>query len=222
MTTLTRTGVIVGTPGYMSPEQFEGRGVDERTDVYSLGIVLFELLTGRLPFTGRTPLAVAMKHKSEPPPAPRSLKVEIPAWLERVCLRCLEKDPASRFGSAAELARALRRPRAAQGEKRRLRTGDFVADADEDPGDWALILESVTEKSGWSSGMALRFEARYYKLEAISPPPLGAEHWRYRFLAWPEGQVFRRLVDYEEDCAARSAQAPHSLSRKLRKWISGR
>ena len=64
LTTLTRTGTILGTPGYMSPEQFDAHGVDERSDVYSLGVVLFEVLTGRLPFTGQTPIAVALAHKT--------------------------------------------------------------------------------------------------------------------------------------------------------------
>ena len=111
LTTLTRTGTILGTPGYMSPEQFDAHGVDERSDLYSLGVVLFEVLTGRLPFTGRTPIAVALAHKTETPPLPRAVRPGIPAWLERVVLRCLEKDPARRFATATELAAELRRPR---------------------------------------------------------------------------------------------------------------
>ena len=70
----------------------------------SLGVVLFELLTARLPFMAKTPIGIALKHRTEPPPAPRTLHPDIPAWLERVVLRCLEKDPVLRFGSAGELA----------------------------------------------------------------------------------------------------------------------
>jgi serine/threonine-protein kinase len=72
MTALTRTGTILGTPAYMSPEQFDAFGVDERSDIYSLGVVLFELLTGRLPFKGSSLVSVALKHKTEPPPLIRN------------------------------------------------------------------------------------------------------------------------------------------------------
>ena len=113
MATLTRTGTILGTPAYMSPEQFDAFGVDGRSDLYSLGVVLFEILTGRLPFKGASLVSVALKHKTEPPPLPRSLRVEVPAWLERVVLRCLEKDPTRRFATAEELVAELRRPRKA-------------------------------------------------------------------------------------------------------------
>jgi serine/threonine-protein kinase len=107
LTTLTRTGTIVGTPGYMSPEQFDAHGVDERSDVYSLGVVLFEVLTGRLPFSGQTPIAVALAHKNEIPPLLRSLRLR-PAC-RRAVLRCPKRTRA-RFVSAAALAE-LRRPR---------------------------------------------------------------------------------------------------------------
>ncbi len=218
MTTLTRTGMILGTPGYMSPEQFEGH-VDERSDIYSLGVVLFELLTGKLPFTGQTPLAVAYKHKSEAPPAPRSQRPDVPAWLERVVLQCLEKDPVRRFASAEALTAELRRTRDARPRRHLLATGDAVLEDESETSDWALVLAARREKTGWSPGMALRYGEHYYKLHDVLAPAPGEQRWTYRFGFWPEGEVFRRLVDYEEDCAARAAAAPEGLASRLTRWM---
>lgn len=222
MTSLTRTGTIVGTPGYMSPEQFEGHGVDERSDLYSLGVVLFELLTGRLPFTGQTPIAVAMKHKSEPPPLPRSIRRDLPVWIEQVVLTCLEKDPDRRFRSAGDLAAELRRPRAQNRPQwQRLPSGDAVIHDADGHTDWALVLTTPCEKTGWSEGMALAFGGRYFKLHGTEAPSEASGRWTYRFENWPEGEVFRRLADYDEDCAARAAVPPaESLASKLSRWIS--
>jgi serine/threonine-protein kinase len=217
LTTLTRTGTILGTPGYMSPEQFDTHGVDERSDLYSLGVVLFEVVTGRLPFTGQTPIAVAIGHKTEPPPLPRSIRPGVPAWLEHVILRCLEKDPARRFATAAELAAELRRPRGTgPARPRALAGGDAVVLDPAETTDWALVLSSSREKTGWVAGMALRFEERYYRLVEVAAPAGQGGRWAYRFAAWPDGEVFRRLVDYEQDRAAR-AQSRGRLSRWLRR-----
>jgi serine/threonine protein kinase len=221
LTSLTRTGTIVGTPGYMSPEQFDGLGVDERSDLYSLGVVLFELVTGRLPFTGQTPLAVAMKHKTEPPPLPRSLNRDVPAWMERVVLTCLEKDPGQRFHTAAELATELRRPRMHHRPSvQRLPTGDTVLHDESGQTDWALVLRTPREKTGWTPGLALAFAGRHFKLQGIDVPAARAGRWTYRFLAWPEGEIFRRLVDYDEDCAQRASAGPESLSDRLSRWMT--
>jgi hypothetical protein len=106
---MTDSGVVVGTPEYMSPEQLEGKKVDQRTDLYSLGIILYEMLTGRLPFEGDTPFSIAIKHKTEPTPEPRKLNIRIPTELSRVVMKCLKKERENRYQSAEELLSELSR-----------------------------------------------------------------------------------------------------------------
>jgi eukaryotic-like serine/threonine-protein kinase len=106
---MTEAGSIVGTAQYLSPEQARGAPVDQRSDIYSVGVVLFELLTGKLPFSGETPLEIAMKHLSEIPKAPSALRPEIPTDLDMVVLRALAKDPEDRFQTAEEMERELAR-----------------------------------------------------------------------------------------------------------------
>jgi hypothetical protein len=104
---LTASGVGVGTPAYMAPEQGKGAKVDARADVYSLGILLFEMLTGRVPFDAETPMAVVVKHITDRLPMPRSLDPTIPELVEGVVLRALAKEPDDRYASAGALAAAL-------------------------------------------------------------------------------------------------------------------
>ena len=104
---ITGAGVMIGTPEYMSPEQAEVREVDRRSDVYSLGVILYEMVTGRVPFEGETPLGIAMKHKSEAPKDPKDLNAQIPESLSRVILTCLEKDKDKRYQSAGEVRSEL-------------------------------------------------------------------------------------------------------------------
>jgi len=100
---ITGAGVLLGTPEYMSPEQVEGKDVDHRSDFYSLGVILYEMVTGRRPFDGETPLSIAHKHKYEPPEDPRKIDPQVPEDLARVILKCLEKDKVARYKSARAL-----------------------------------------------------------------------------------------------------------------------
>src|SRR6478736_1809653 len=104
---MTEAGSIVGTAQYLSPEQARGAPVDESSDLYSTGIVLYELLTGTVPFTGETPVEIAMKHLSQTPEAPSARRQDIPHDLDLVVLRALAKEPAERYRTAAELDRDL-------------------------------------------------------------------------------------------------------------------
>jgi TolB-like protein/tetratricopeptide (TPR) repeat protein len=104
---ITGTGVMIGTPEYMSPEQVEGKEVDQRSDIYSLGIILYEMVTGKLPFEGDTPFSIGMKHKGETPQNPKELNTHISDDLGHVILRCLEKEKNKRHQSARELRSEL-------------------------------------------------------------------------------------------------------------------
>ena len=104
---ITGAGVMIGTPEYMSPEQVDGKEADQRSDIYSLGIILFEMLTGHLPFEGDTPLSVAVKQKSEPPPDPKTLNAQIPDELGRIILKCLEKLKEKRYQTADEVLKDI-------------------------------------------------------------------------------------------------------------------
>src|ERR671936_668982 len=106
---MTEAGSIVGTAQYLSPEQAKGTAVDQRSDIYSLGIVLYELLTGSVPFTGDTPVEIAMKHISETPVPPSEKRPEVPHDLDLVVVRALAKDPGDRYPSAEEMDADLER-----------------------------------------------------------------------------------------------------------------
>jgi serine/threonine protein kinase len=104
---LTSAGMVLGTPEYMSPEQCEGREVDARSDIYSFGIMAYEMLAGAMPFTGKSAIAVLRKQVDEPPPSLSDKRGQLPPELERVVFRALAKVPDERYGSAAEMATDL-------------------------------------------------------------------------------------------------------------------
>lgn len=129
---ISREGLIMGTDSYMAPEQALGQPVDGRTDLYALGVLLYELTTGRLPFTGHDPLTIISQHVHAPVVPPRVLRPELPRALEAVILRLLEKNPAARFATAAEAEAALRQSLAAT-----------EAAADADSGATVAILDAL-------------------------------------------------------------------------------
>jgi len=104
---ITETGKIIGTPEYMSPEQIEAEKIDTRSDIYSFGVILYEMVTGKLPFEGRTPISVALKHKTETPSDPREFNAQIPNEISRVILKCMEKEKIMRYQKAEELLKEL-------------------------------------------------------------------------------------------------------------------
>lgn len=104
---VTAAGVMIGTAEYMSPEQVEGREADQRSDIYSLGVIFYEMVTGRIPFEGETFLSIALKHKTEQPRDPKELNTQLPENLTNVILKCMEKDKERRYQTAEELLSEL-------------------------------------------------------------------------------------------------------------------
>ncbi len=118
---ITGEGVMIGTPEYMSPEQVEGSEADQRSDIYALGVILYEMLTGKVPFKGDSPLSIAIRQKSETPKDPRDFNPQIPKDLARLILTCIEKDKEKRYAKAEEVLSALSKIEI--GELRESKTG---------------------------------------------------------------------------------------------------
>jgi len=153
---MTETGSILGTAQYLSPEQAQGHAVSEQSDLYAIGVILYELLTGRLPFEADTAVAIAVKHVSETPPPPSALNAAIPPELDRVVLWALEKDPVRRPPDADALLAALEEVRAGLGAGA-THTTAFVPvtpppvapPADEPPPDEVVVEEEPSRRRRW-------------------------------------------------------------------------
>jgi eukaryotic-like serine/threonine-protein kinase len=163
----TRAGLLIGTVAYLPPEQVTGESSDPRSDVYSAGVVLFELLTGRQPFTGDTPIAVAYQHVNQDVPAPSTLVPGIPAAVDQLVLAATSRDPGQRPADAGEFARAVRRVREGIGEPSGLTgvMGVGVQGLTEAP--W-LDLDTPAATNGWW--------ARGTATPSAGQP--GADEWR--------------------------------------------
>jgi eukaryotic-like serine/threonine-protein kinase len=153
---LTTEGIVLGTADYISPEQAQGLRLGPTTDIYSLGVVLYEMLSGVLPFNGTTSLAVAMQHATMPPPPLRGVVPEIPRSVETLVHRALAKDPKQRFQSAREMGLALQLAR----EALRPRSAEFLPTGD-------TAMQEAIEALDWR-GLAHRLRD-----EAVSPHPSG-------------------------------------------------
>jgi len=133
LSSISETGIVVGTPAYMAPEQVEGKPLTAAADLYAFGVVLFEVVTGQLPFSGGSAMSLAVKRLQEAPPSPRKFVATLdPAW-EAAILRCLERDPADRFASAGDVVRALGGERVSAGSgiaaRRRRQRGVLIGGA---------------------------------------------------------------------------------------------
>jgi beta-lactam-binding protein with PASTA domain len=134
---ITRTGSVLGTAQYLSPEQAQGFDVTQSSDLYSIGVMLFEMLTGRVPFDGDNAVAIAMKQVSEQPPPPSALNPSVPPALDSVVMRALAKDPANRYSSAEEMLTALDAAEAnPQMAGHTERFDAFVPPPEDDDSDW--------------------------------------------------------------------------------------
>ena len=143
-TKLSTTGVVFGTPAYMSPERAQGEKVDERSDIYSLGIMLFEMLTGRVPFEADTPLEVLAKYLTAPLPLPREVNPDIPELVEQVILKAVAKAPEDRYQRVSEMVEALKRAVEGEVEERAEEPIEIVEEEGEEP-DLESLIEIVEE-----------------------------------------------------------------------------
>jgi beta-lactam-binding protein with PASTA domain len=177
---ITEAGAIMGTAHYFSPEQAQGHTVTAASDLYSVGVVLFEMLTGRPPFEGDSPVAIALKHVNQPPPSPRELRPDIPPELEAVVLKALTKDASGRYGDADSFIRDLETVEALLTEEREPkleRTATFAAvDAPEavaapgPPASAAAVAQESAAPAG-AADVTVGEQPPPPRGPAVAPPP---------------------------------------------------
>ncbi|MEE1748957.1 MULTISPECIES: protein kinase domain-containing protein [unclassified Streptomyces] len=173
VTSMTQTGMVVGTPQYLSPEQALGRGVDARSDLYSVGIMLFQLLTGRIPFDADSPLAIAYAHVQEEPVAPSTINRSVTPAMDALVARALKKNPNDRFPSAAAMQDEIARVLAASGS-----TGAPViiagggAPTNSGSGVGSAVFPPVDQSGGMPRSVQTPYQPGPYQ-SAAQPGPYG-------------------------------------------------
>ena len=195
--TMTQTGSVLGTAHYVSPEQAQGRTVGPRSDLYSLGVVLYELTTGRVPFEGDSPVAVALKQVNDEPVPPRQINPDIPPSIEAVILRAMQKDPVDRYASAEEMRRDLQR----------VASGRMV----ESPAGATTVMPAVARAERSSARVRqVPPKRNYWPWIAagvlIVAVTLGAL-WYFGFLGAPEGIVVPDLTGMTVEQATEALEA---------------
>jgi eukaryotic-like serine/threonine-protein kinase len=197
----TEKGAVEGTPAYVSPEQIEGQAADRRSDLYSLGIVLYEMVTGHPPFKADSPGALAMKHLTELPRNPRETNPDVPAALSRVIMKCLEKSPERRYQSAEQVLTDLDRV------EREISTGSIPVPPKDGP----------EEKTGTPPGIG-----KHIMRLAIGFVALAAIYGVYRFLIppGPFDPSIAVLLDREEEAPPELGNLPRGLQKNIVEKLS--
>ncbi|MFB7224179.1 protein kinase [Streptomyces sp. NPDC056227] len=171
VTSMTQTGMVVGTPQYLSPEQALGRGVDARSDLYSVGIMLFQLLTGRIPFDADSPLAIAYAHVQEEPVAPSSINRSITPAMDALVARALKKNPNERFPSAAAMQDEITRVLNAGGQTGApMIIGGAAGPANSGSGVGSAVFPPVDQSTQAPQGVQMPYRPQQYQQQ---PGPYG-------------------------------------------------
>ncbi|MEW2486039.1 protein kinase [Streptomyces sp. NPDC048411] len=171
VTSMTQTGMVVGTPQYLSPEQALGRGVDARSDLYSVGIMLFQLLTGRIPFDADSPLAIAYAHVQEEPVAPSSINRSITPAMDALVARALKKNPNERFPSAAAMQDEITRVLNAGGQTGApVIIGGAAGPANSGSGVGSAVFPPVDQSTQAPQGVQMPYQPQQYQQQ---PGPYG-------------------------------------------------
>ncbi|MFC1614681.1 protein kinase [Gemmatimonadota bacterium] len=217
LSALTQTGSFLGTPDYISPEQAKGDAIDSRSDIYSLGVIMYEMFTGRLPFIADNPLAVAVNHINKAPIPPRELNRKIPQELENIILRAMQKDPNLRFSDSDELIESIQ-SLTASGSKRKTKVttakSKKTVDTDlEDKGNPYLNRKMIRDMR-YFFGRKKEIATIYSRIGAARPQSvsivgerrigkssllyyLNQEENRRNYLKKPENYIFV-IMDFQE------------------------
>ncbi len=224
--TMTAAGFFIGTPAYVAPEQIEGGAVTAATDIYALGVVMFEMLTGKVPFLGETALATAVKRLQHPAPSPRLHSAAIDASWEAAILRCLERRPEDRFARARELVAALENPRASPA-----RPAQTAALSDASPGTDPTVAPPVSIPAAVEQAPAQKPAAtkRWTLVALAAVILLSFSFVAYRIVAWRnERRLEAQMLDATlpaEPVAARRAIAVLGFRDRSAtggsEWLSG-